>query len=109
MKIRLSTVNYYHNCCTKILNVYVVFFRIKRAVTLINNLGSSKFPLLLTRILQKLHLIDERTFSEEEEEKLQGSLELAGPDLELVLQSLEFFLQQVTAMRILGGTFSLDF
>ena len=39
---------------------------------------------------------DERTFSEDEEEKLQTSLGLPGPDLELVLQSLEFFLQQVT-------------
>ncbi|VDI65553.1 Hypothetical predicted protein [Mytilus galloprovincialis] len=79
---------------------------IKRAVTLINNLGSSKFPLLLTRILQKLHLKDERTFSEEEEEKLQGSLELAGPDLELVLQSLEFFLQQAAYHTAKPGVFS---
>lgn len=69
-------------------------YRIKRAVTLINNLSSSRFPLLLTRILQKLHLKDERTFSEDEEEKLQASLGLTGPDLELVIQSLEFFLQQ---------------
>ena len=38
---------------------------------------------------------DERTFSEDEEEKLQGALDLSGPDLELVLQTLEFFLQQV--------------
>ncbi|XP_063433284.1 COMM domain-containing protein 10-like [Mytilus trossulus] len=79
---------------------------IKRAVTLINNLGSSKFPLLLTRILQKLHLKDERTFSEEEEEKLQGSLELTGPDLELVLQSLEFFLQQAAYHTAKPGVFS---
>lgn len=67
---------------------------IKRAVVLINDLASSKFPLLLTRILQKLHLKDERTFSEDEEEKLQTSLGLSGPDLELLIQSLEFFLQQ---------------
>ncbi|XP_052100412.1 COMM domain-containing protein 10-like [Mytilus californianus] len=79
---------------------------IKRAVTLINNLGSSKFPLLLTRILQKLHLKDERTFSEDEEEKLQGSLELTGPDLELVLQSLEFFLQQAAYHTAKPGVFS---
>ena len=38
---------------------------------------------------------DERTFSEDEEEKLQGALDLSGSDLELVLQTLEFFLQQV--------------
>lgn len=37
---------------------------------------------------------DERTFSEDEEEKLQATLGIAGPELELVLQTLEFFLQQ---------------
>ena len=44
----------------------------------------------MTYILQ-----DERTFTEDEEEKLQASLGLDGADLELVLQTLEFFLQQV--------------
>ncbi|XP_060065538.1 COMM domain-containing protein 10-like [Ylistrum balloti] len=67
---------------------------IKRAVTSINALESSKFPLLLTRITQKLHLKDDRTFSEDEESKLQDALGLTAGDLELVLQTLEFFLQQ---------------
>ncbi|XP_071105163.1 COMM domain-containing protein 10-like [Haliotis cracherodii] len=67
---------------------------IKKAVGIINDLASSKFPLLLNRILQKLHLKDERTFSEEEEEKLQSTFELSAPDLELVLETLEFILQQ---------------
>ncbi|XP_041366953.1 COMM domain-containing protein 10-like [Gigantopelta aegis] len=67
---------------------------IKKAVALINDLESSKFPLLLSRITQKLHLKDERTFSEEEEEKLQRTFELSAPDLELILQTLEFILQQ---------------
>ncbi|KAL5005499.1 hypothetical protein ScPMuIL_018955 [Solemya velum] len=67
---------------------------IKNAVVLINELDSSKFPLLLSRIIQKLHLKDERTFSEEEEEKLQTAFNLSAGDLELVVQTLEFFLQQ---------------
>ncbi|OWF53988.1 COMM domain-containing protein 10-like [Mizuhopecten yessoensis] len=67
---------------------------IKRAVASINALEPSKFPLLLTRITQKLHLKDDRTFSEEEETKLQDALALTAGDLELVLQTLEFFLQQ---------------
>ncbi|XP_022329094.1 COMM domain-containing protein 10-like [Crassostrea virginica] len=67
---------------------------IKRAVVLINELDTTKFPLLLTRILSKLHLKDERTFSEEEEEKLQSSLSLADSDLELVIHTLEFILHQ---------------
>ncbi|GFY29108.1 hypothetical protein TNCV_4722361 [Trichonephila clavipes] len=36
--------------------MFVKNARIQKAVTLINNLDSSKFPLLLTRILQKIHL-----------------------------------------------------
>ena len=37
--------------------VYVLmFFSIRKAVALINDLESSKFPLLLSRITQKLHL-----------------------------------------------------
>ncbi|KAL3867481.1 hypothetical protein ACJMK2_044683 [Sinanodonta woodiana] len=67
---------------------------IKKAVTLINALDAARFPLILSRILQKIHLKDERTFSEEEEEKLQTALGLSPPDLELLLQTLEFFLQQ---------------
>ena len=34
----------------------LLFFRIKKAVVLINELDTAKFPLLLTRILLKLHL-----------------------------------------------------
>lgn len=67
---------------------------IKKAVVLINELDTSKFPLLLTRILSKLHLKDERTFSEEEEEKLQSSLSLTDGNLELVIHTLEFILHQ---------------
>ena len=32
------------------------FFRLKKAVQLINSLDTTKFPLLLSRIVQKLHL-----------------------------------------------------
>lgn len=42
-----------------------------------------------------LYFQDERTFSEEEEERLAPTLGLDGADLELVIQTLEFFLQQV--------------
>ncbi|XP_052216689.1 COMM domain-containing protein 10-like isoform X2 [Dreissena polymorpha] len=67
---------------------------IKKAVALINKLDDGKFRLVLSRIMQRLHLKDERTFSEEEEEKLQQTLGIDGPELELVLQTLEFLLQQ---------------
>ncbi|KAK0055211.1 COMM domain-containing protein 10 [Biomphalaria pfeifferi] len=67
---------------------------IKKAVALINELDVTKFPLLLSRIMQKLHVKEERTFSEEEEEKLQNAFEISPSDLELILQTLEFILQQ---------------
>lgn len=61
---------------------------------MINSLDQGKFPLLLSRILQKLHLKDERTFSKDEEDKLQATLGISAQDLELLLQTLEFFIQQ---------------
>lgn len=35
---------------------YFFFNRLKKAVELINSLDTAKFPLLLSRIIQKLHL-----------------------------------------------------
>ncbi|XP_071793859.1 COMM domain-containing protein 10-like [Asterias amurensis] len=67
---------------------------IKKAVELINNIDAAKFPRLLSRILQKLHLRDEHSFSEEEQEKLQVALGLEGNDLQLVLETTAFILEQ---------------
>ncbi|CAE1307685.1 COMMD10 [Acanthosepion pharaonis] len=67
---------------------------IKKAVGFINELDSKLFMPLLSRILQKIHLKDERSFTEEEEEKLQSTFNLPANDLELLLETLEFFLQQ---------------
>ncbi|XP_038077865.1 COMM domain-containing protein 10-like [Patiria miniata] len=68
--------------------------RIKKAVVLINNIDAAKFPRLLSRILQKLHLRDDHSFSEEEQEKLQVALGLEGKDLQLVLETTSFILEQ---------------
>ena len=68
--------------------------KLKAAVALINEIDATKFCRLLARISQKLHLKDERTFSEEEEEKLQTAFGLSGEDLELVIETSEFFLHQ---------------
>lgn len=69
--------------------------RLKKAVELINSLDTAKFPLLLSRIIQKLHLRDERAFSEDEEEKLQAALALEPDDLHIVLETSAFILEQV--------------
>ncbi|XP_071964876.1 COMM domain-containing protein 10-like [Antedon mediterranea] len=67
---------------------------IKKAVELINGIDASKFPRLLSRILQKLHLKDEKPFTVEEEEMLENALVLEAVNLQLVLQTTAFILQQ---------------
>ncbi|XP_014769908.1 COMM domain-containing protein 10 isoform X1 [Octopus bimaculoides] len=67
---------------------------IQKAVSFINNLDPKLFTPILSRILQKIDLKDERSFTEEEESKLEQTLDLPAADLELMIQSLEFFLQQ---------------
>ncbi|GFU30792.1 COMM domain-containing protein 10 [Nephila pilipes] len=73
--------------------MFVKSARIQKAVALINGLDSSKFPLLLTRILQKLHLKEE-IFTKEESAKLQISLSVDQEQLKLILQTLTFIFQQ---------------
>ncbi|UYV75658.1 COMMD10 [Cordylochernes scorpioides] len=67
--------------------------QLRQAVGLINNLDDDKFPLLLLRILQKLHLKGE-SFTSEEESKLRSSLDLEPDQLVAVLNTLTYFLQQ---------------
>ncbi|KAM4706407.1 COMM domain-containing protein 10 [Discoglossus pictus] len=67
---------------------------IKQAVSIINSMDGGKFPRLLSRILQKLHLKAERSFSDEEEDKLQAAFSLDKEDLHLVLESISFILEQ---------------
>ncbi|XP_077417952.1 COMM domain-containing protein 10 isoform X1 [Vanacampus margaritifer] len=67
---------------------------IKEAVTLINAIDVIKFSRLISRIIQKLHLKGERTFSEEEEQKLQTALSLDKQALNLVLETSAFILEQ---------------
>ncbi|GIX68743.1 COMM domain-containing protein 10 [Caerostris darwini] len=73
--------------------MFVKSSRIQKAVALINDLDSSKFPLLLTRILQKLHLKEE-VFNKEESSKLEISLSVNQEQLKLILQTLTFIFQQ---------------
>uniref|UniRef100_A0A3Q2G2Q2 COMM domain containing 10 n=1 Tax=Cyprinodon variegatus TaxID=28743 RepID=A0A3Q2G2Q2_CYPVA len=67
---------------------------IKDAVAFINTIDVNKFSRLLSRIIQKLHVKGERTFSEEEEQKLQAALSLDKNALDLVLETAAFILEQ---------------
>uniref|UniRef100_A0A8C4QP92 COMM domain containing 10 n=1 Tax=Eptatretus burgeri TaxID=7764 RepID=A0A8C4QP92_EPTBU len=68
--------------------------RIKEAVGIANGVDEGKFPRILSRILQKLHLKDERPFSVEEEQKLQIALDLDSSHLSLLLETLAFLFEQ---------------
>ncbi|XP_032070228.1 COMM domain-containing protein 10 [Thamnophis elegans] len=68
--------------------------RVRKAVTLINALDTGRFSRLLSRILQKLHIKTESTFTEEEEEKLQAAFSIEKQDLHLVLETITFILEQ---------------
>nr|XP_020635710.1 COMM domain-containing protein 10 isoform X3 [Pogona vitticeps] len=67
---------------------------IRKAVLLINTIDTGRFSRLLSRILQKLHLKTESTFTEEEEEKLKTAFSVEKQDLHLILETITFILEQ---------------
>lgn len=67
---------------------------IKEAVSFMNTIDVNKFSRLISRIIQRLHLKGERTFSEEEEQKLESALSLDKRALGLVLETSAFILEQ---------------
>ncbi|XP_062310939.1 COMM domain-containing protein 10 [Osmerus eperlanus] len=81
---------------------------IKEAVSLINGIDQNKFSRLLSRILQKLHLKGERTFSEEEEDKLQAALSLDKQALGLVLETSAFILEQAVYNNVKPAALKLQ-
>ena len=74
---------------------FLCFDSLKKSFAIINDLDSAKFPLLLSRVLQKIHVKEEKTFTEDEEEKLQKALSLESADLQLVVEACEFIFHQV--------------
>lgn len=68
--------------------------RFTAAVALINETPTARFPFLLTRVLNKLHLKAERVFSAEEEEQLCGLFGFSSEQLELLLGSCSFIFEQ---------------
>ncbi|KAG1676502.1 COMM domain-containing protein 10 [Nymphon striatum] len=74
------------NQCTDLL--------IQKGVLLINKVDSTKYPLLLSRIAQRLDVEGSDFFSVEEKGKLMSSLSLSEDELELLLDTSIFILQQ---------------
>ncbi|XP_008334198.1 COMM domain-containing protein 10 [Cynoglossus semilaevis] len=77
---------------------------IKEAVTLMNAVDVNKFSRLISRISQKLHLKGERTFSEEEEKKLESAFSLDKQSLSLVLETSAFILEQAVYHNVKPGS-----
>lgn len=67
---------------------------LKKSVSLINQLDSSKFSPLLLRIVQKIHVKDEVSFTTVELEKLQKTLNMSRTEVEDVIGACEFIFQQ---------------
>lgn len=76
------------------VSMFTKTVRLEQAVKLINQLDDSKFSALLARILQKLPCKDERSFSEEEEQKLERAFSCDAQEVALLLESLSFILEQ---------------
>lgn len=72
----------------------VVTSRLKAATELINTINVQKFPFMLTRILQKLHLRNRRIFNDKEREQLCNLFTLSESDLETVLQACAYVYEQ---------------
>jgi hypothetical protein len=77
--------------------------QIKKAIEIINQLEDDKFPLLLQRITQKLHLNNEFSFRADELEKLEKSFDLTTDNCQLVIDILEFIYLQAAYELIKAG------
>lgn len=68
--------------------------KLSTAVEIINNLEQDKFPKITSRIAESLHDRTKTAFSSEEKHKLTSVLKLDESNLQLVLNTIEFVLQQ---------------
>lgn len=74
--------------------MFNVTSRFKEAITLINGVAVSKFPLLLARIIGKLDTKSGRIFTPEEETQLQGLLSISAAALHTILDVCSYILEQ---------------
>ncbi|EFA75706.1 COMM domain-containing protein 10 [Heterostelium album PN500] len=75
------------------------------SLVLINKLDSSKFPRILSRIVQKIGCDkSERIFSQVEEEQLQGVLGLAAYELKAIIEACSFIFEQTAYYSLSGNS-----
>jgi COMM domain containing 10 len=68
--------------------------KFRAAAEVSNSIPLEKFPQILTRVTKKLHLKNERLFSEEEEIQLRGLFDLSEDALDLVLSASCYIFEQ---------------
>jgi hypothetical protein len=68
--------------------------KFKDAAVVMNRIPVDKFPRLLSKLIQKLHLKNTRLFSEEEEMQLKEVFQLSGEELALVLDGCCYMFEQ---------------
>ena len=74
--------------------------RLKKGVCLINQLENKKLLQILTRIINKAHLKDAVIFTSEEKEKLEIALDLETSEVQTVLETVVFMIEQIAYHNI---------
>ena len=80
--------------------MFKVTAKFKAAIELINGLSAEKFPLLLTRIIERLSTDGESAFTSEEEARLQSMLSLSVTQLHTVLEASAFIFEQAAYQAV---------
>ncbi|XP_067928826.1 COMM domain-containing protein 10-like isoform X2 [Watersipora subatra] len=78
---------------------------IAEAVALIQSISANKLPLILKRLVEKLHEPEEAAFTEEEISKLTNSLKISKNDVQLLLTTCTFFFSQAAFHNAKPGIF----
>lgn len=68
--------------------------RFREAASTVNEVELSKFPLLLTKLIQKLHLRSSQIFNQAEEEQLKTLFGFTDEQLRVVLDSSSYVFEQ---------------
>lgn len=68
--------------------------KFREAAAVINTIPVEKFPLMLNRVIQKLHIRNSKLFNTEEENQLMSIFELSNEKLKLVLDGCCYIFEQ---------------
>ena len=77
--------------------------KFKSAVEKINQIDTGKFPLVLTRIIQKLHLKEDSIFDGKEEAQLCKMLGMSEADLDTVISACSYIFEQAAYDQVAVG------